>query len=113
MITAIDTNVLIDIFGADPIHGMRSKEAFRSRVQQGALIACEVVWAEVIALFPTVAIAQKALTELGVGYSPLEINAALQAGRLWKAYRAKVANELAWLPIFLLVHMLSTKLTHS
>ena len=53
MITAIDTNVLIDLFGADPIHGIHSKEAIRSCINQGSLVACEVVWAEVSAVFPS------------------------------------------------------------
>ena len=102
MITAIDTNVLIDIFGADPIYGLQSKEAFRSCVQQGALLACDVVWAEVTALFPTVTTAQKALTDLGVGYSPLEVDAALQAGRMWKAYRAKGGKRTRMVADFLI-----------
>ncbi|WP_454064721.1 type II toxin-antitoxin system VapC family toxin [Candidatus Nitrospira salsa] len=100
--TAIDTNILINTFGADPIYGIRSKETFRSRVQRGALIACEVVLAEVIALFPTVTIAKKALTYLGVGYSLLKIDAALQAGRLWKAYRAKGGKRTRMVADFLI-----------
>lgn len=89
MITAIDTNVLIDIFGADPIHGVHSKEAIRSCINQGSLVACEVVWAEVSAVFPSESDAQEVLQTLGVQFSPLGIDASLFAGRLWKAYRQK------------------------
>ncbi|GJL51591.1 MAG: hypothetical protein NPIRA01_28180 [Nitrospirales bacterium] len=58
--------------------------------------------AEVIALFPTVTIAKKALTYLGVGYSLLKIDAALQAGRLWKAYRAKGGKRTRMVADFLI-----------
>lgn len=89
MITAIDTNVLIDLFGADPIHGVPSKEAIRSCINQGSLVACEVVWAEVSAVFPSESDAHEVLQTLGVRFSPLGIDASLFAGRLWKDYRQK------------------------
>ena len=71
MISAIDTNVLIDFFGADPIYGVPSKEAIRSCIIQGSLVACEVVWAEVSAVFPSESDAQEALQTLGGQFSPL------------------------------------------
>lgn len=89
MITAVDTNVLIDLFSADPIHGIPSKEAIRSCIYQGSLVACEVVWAEVSAVFPSESRAQEALQALGVQFSPLGLEASLFAGRLWKDYRQK------------------------
>lgn len=89
MITAIDTNVLIDLFGADPIHGDHSKEAIRSCINQGSLVACEGVWAEVSAVFPSEGDAQEVLQTLGVQFSPLGVEASLFAGRLWKDYRQK------------------------
>jgi len=61
LITAVDTNVLIDLFGADPLHGVPSKEAMRSYIQQGSLVACEVVWAEVPADFPLESLALEPL----------------------------------------------------
>lgn len=89
MITAVDTNVLIDLFGADPIHGIPSKEAIRSCIYQGSLVACGVVWAEVSAVFPSESRAHEALQSLGVQFSPLGLDASLFAGRLWKDYRQK------------------------
>ena len=47
MITAVDTNILIDILEPDPVHGLRSKEALKKCLREGAVIACDVVWAEV------------------------------------------------------------------
>ena len=47
MITAVDTNILIDILEPDPVHGLRSKEALKKCLREGAVVACDVVWAEV------------------------------------------------------------------
>ncbi len=52
-------------------------------------MACEVVWAEVSAVFPSENDAQEALQTLGVQFSSLGIDASLLAGRLWKDYRQK------------------------
>jgi predicted nucleic acid-binding protein len=102
VITAIDTNILIDVFGADPTYGEQSKEALRSSIQQGSLIACDVVWAEVISLFPTGPMAQEALTGIGVGYSPLEAEASMTAGQLWKIYRDKGGKRTRMVADFLI-----------
>ena len=47
MITAVDTNVLIDVLEADPEFGTNSAAALARACQTGTLIACDVVWAEV------------------------------------------------------------------
>ena len=44
MITAVDTNVLLDIFGADATFGEVSAEAVRQCLTDGALVACEAVF---------------------------------------------------------------------
>jgi predicted nucleic acid-binding protein len=51
MITAVDTNVLLDVFGADPEFGQRSAEALRACLREGRLVACEVVWAETASFY--------------------------------------------------------------
>src|ERR1035437_9325065 len=52
VISAVDTNVLLDVFGADSAFGRLSADALRSALVEGALIACPVVWAEVATAFP-------------------------------------------------------------
>jgi predicted nucleic acid-binding protein len=79
--------VLIDVFGADPEFGERSREALRACLTEGGLVACEVVWAEVTGAFAGGPTAQDALDRLGVRFSPLEAPAALAAGEAWAAYR--------------------------
>lgn len=87
LITAVDTNVLLDFLGGDPEFGPGSREALRSARRDGKLIACEVVWAETGASFETAEAAQTALDALGVEYSPLDSKAALEAAQAWRAYR--------------------------
>ncbi len=87
MITAVDTNVLLDIFGADPEFGPRSAAAVRGCLAEGSLLACEVVWAETAASFATTDAAEAALTSLRVDFSPLDISTSLAVGQAWRAYR--------------------------
>ena len=61
MITAVDTSVSLDVFGPDPIFGLRSGKAIRVCLAEGSLIACEVVWAEIASFFPSADAAQDAL----------------------------------------------------
>ncbi len=86
MITAVDTSVLIDVFGADAEFGPGSRRALRNCIAEGGLVACDVVWAEVAAAFPSSDAAAAALDQLGVSFSSLDAAAALNAGRLFAEY---------------------------
>ena len=87
MITAVDTNVLIDVFGADPAFGEASRRALRRARREGALIVGETVLAEVAAVFPSAAEAAAVLDRLEVGYVPMSAAAAQRAGDGWRSYR--------------------------
>ena len=88
MITAVDTSVLIDVFGADPRFGAASANALRLCLNEGALVACDVVWSETRAAFPAEQAFSQALGALGVGYSAPTEAAAAMAGVAWRKYRA-------------------------
>jgi predicted nucleic acid-binding protein len=87
MITAVDTSILIDVFGNDPVHGRMSAEWLRQAIGEGALVACDVVWAETVVAFPDRSSFASAMTTLGIQFSPLTEMAAVHAGDCWKAYR--------------------------
>jgi len=89
MITAVDTHVLLDVLGADPTFGPASAQTLRMAARQGQLLACEVVWAEVAGWFASSAATHNALNLLNLEFSPLAVEAALEAGNAWKAYRAR------------------------
>ncbi len=87
MKTALDSSILLDILGADPAFGEKSREALRSAYDAGAIVACDVVWAEVRAHFPTDETFSEALDVLGVQFDPISSKAAVAAGGLWQESR--------------------------
>jgi predicted nucleic acid-binding protein len=87
MITAVDTNVLIDVFTADPAFGAASRDALRSANQNGALIASEIVWAETVARFASADEAARLLDRLRVRLVASNVEVASAAGLAWGAYR--------------------------
>jgi predicted nucleic acid-binding protein len=46
----VDTNVLLDVIGGDPLYGERSLETLTRLGQQGVLIVNPIIYAEVGAL---------------------------------------------------------------
>ena len=89
MITAVDTNVLLDLLTADRKQGESSREAIRACLAEGSLVACPVVWTEVSSFFrPDPKVGGEALERLGVRLVPLGMEAAMKAARCWQAYRA-------------------------
>jgi predicted nucleic acid-binding protein len=87
VITAVDTNVLLDVFTADSTFGQASQAALRAANQNGALIACEVVWAETVARFASTDEADRLLDRLRVRLVPSDAVAASAAGQAWREYR--------------------------
>lgn len=87
MKTAVDSSVLLDVRGADPRFGGRSREALRAAYDAGALVACDVVWAEVRAHFPSDAELEQAVGLLGIRFEPIAPEAAVSAGRFWRESR--------------------------
>lgn len=88
MITAVDTSVLIDVFGADPKFGDASANMLRRCLNEGAIVTCNVVWSETRAAFPSDTGFSEAMRVLGIEFSALSVAAANLAGANWKKYRA-------------------------
>jgi predicted nucleic acid-binding protein len=88
MITAIDTNVLLDVFGADPKFAAASAEALRRCLRDGTLVASEVVWAETATVFGDARRFQQAMDTLTASFLPMTQVAAFRAAEAWRGYRA-------------------------
>ena len=88
MITAVDTNVLLDVFTQAPDFGLRSAECLRRCLREGTVIACDVVWAETAAAFRDPKALEAAMSRLGISFSAMGKDAAVQADESWAAYRA-------------------------
>ena len=72
MITAVDTNVLLDVFLPDEHHGPRSAQGLRAAYDQGAIRVCDVVYAELVPAFKDRAALDRVLHEIGATPSPID-----------------------------------------
>ena len=90
MITAIDTNILVDILEPDPVFGQASAKMLKLALAEGAVVACDVVWAEIATAY-----ADKkedllvVMEKLNVSFLPLSQDAALTAAKQWHKYRKR------------------------
>jgi predicted nucleic acid-binding protein len=101
VITAIDTSVLIDFFGADTRFGLAARATLRRCAAEGSLIVSAIVWAETIAGFARAADGYEALERLGVTYDALDRDVATEAGAAWRRYRGSGGTRRRILSDFL------------
>jgi predicted nucleic acid-binding protein len=87
VITAVDTSVLLDIFFDEPAFRPPSLAALRACLAAGPVVACDVVWAEVRAVFGDDEAAARALAGFPVTFSAIEARTASRAGAAWGDYR--------------------------
>lgn len=87
MISAVDTSVIIDVVAADPVHGPSSRELLRRSLNEGALIICEVVYAEIAPQFASREQLEQVLDKLGIRLSNSGDTVAYLAGQKWGEYR--------------------------
>ena len=79
MITAVDTNVLLYVFLADERHGSTSKQRLRDAYDSGALIVCDVVYAELAPPFGDREAPDAAVREVNVTLAALDASIAWDA----------------------------------
>lgn len=87
MITAVDTSVLLDVFLPDERHGPRSAVRLRAAYDRGAVLVCDVVYAELVPAFGDRAALDGVLREIGGTPSPIDTAIAYEAGVRWRRYR--------------------------
>lgn len=102
MITAVDSNVLLDLLSGDPRHGPASAAAVRRAAEEGALVAAASVWAEVVGAYDDPDAAASRLDRLGVEFIADARDVAVAAGRVFRAYRKAGGTRRRILPDFLI-----------
>ena len=85
MKTAIDTSVLVDILIDDPDHFKKSKAALLKARQEGALLICETVVAELRPLIDEKSL-RSFMKELGISFSESSWESANIAGEMFAKY---------------------------
>ena len=102
MITAVDTNVLLDIFIPDDRHGPVSRERLAAAYSAGAIIVSDIVYAELVPAFGDRSSLDSALSAINATLSPIDTSIAFEAGRRWMEYRRAGGPRARILPDFLI-----------
>ena len=89
MITAVDTNVLLDVFLPCERYGQQSRKRLADAYDAGAVIVCDLVYAELAPAFPDQPSLDEALQQIGVRVSSINSSIAFEAGLRWKRYRSR------------------------
>jgi predicted nucleic acid-binding protein len=89
MITAVDTNIILDILIPGEPFAESSKALLERHLAAGRLILCEVVFAELAAQFPIETELKEFLTETGIRLVHSNEKSLYVAGTRWATYIAK------------------------
>lgn len=87
MITSVDTNVLLDVFVSTSPHHPRSRKWLINAYDRGAILVCDIVYAELVPAFGDRASLDNALREISATVSPIDTAIAHEAGLRWARYR--------------------------
>ncbi len=94
MITAVDTNIILDILIPDDPFGESSKALLDRHVSVGQLIVCEVVYAELAAWFSSEKELKTFLSETGMRLVYSNDKSLYIAGTRWAEYTRKGNKNL-------------------
>lgn len=89
MITAVDTNLLLDIFLPDKTFVDSSANLLKKAFDQGGLVICDIVYAELVPQFNRRPLLDSTLEALNISLSPLDHESAFLAGEKWGLYKKK------------------------
>jgi len=87
MITAIDTNILLDIFLPNERFAAESAKLLKLAYNKGALIICDIVYAELVPQFQDRQRLDNTLATINVSLSSANADIAFLAGEKWSLYR--------------------------
>jgi len=86
VITAVDTNILLDILLPDPQHRDTSRASVERGIKEGAIIICELVYSELSAVFSRKKDLDMFLDDLNITLKPSNHDSLYKAGEAWKEY---------------------------
>ena len=87
MITSVDTNVLLDVLASNAPHHSQSQEWLIDAYDRGAILVCDVVYAELVPAFGDRSALDRALRVINATVSPIDTDIAYEAGLRWARYR--------------------------
>lgn len=88
MITAVDTNIILDVVGDDPAFADSSEHLLTQAYDTGSLVMCSLVYAELAPQFETRDSLDSALNVLGIRLIEDGADVAWLAGCKWAEYKS-------------------------
>ncbi len=92
MVTAIDSNVLIDLLGAETRFTATSISALDAARMEGALVICPLVAAEISGHFRSPSALEENLTAMGIAVAEMSFATLHLAGTIFVRYRQRSAK---------------------
>ena len=109
MITAVDTNILLDLFLAETPQRARSEALLDAAHAAGDVIICDVVYAELVPGYDRQSVLDATLREIDISVTPVTTAIAWEAGQRLKRYRQAGGARQRILADFLIgAHALAT-----
>jgi predicted nucleic acid-binding protein len=102
MITALDTNVLLDVLLPDDNFAEAALTAIEASANLGSLVVCELVYAELCGHFSSKHDCDFFLKENEIDVINLNDHACFLASRIWRQYRKQGGGRVRILPDFLI-----------
>lgn len=102
MRTAVDTNILLDVFMGDQAFADGSSKLLKTAYDEGAIVISDIVYAELVPQFSDRQKLDDALEVLSVRLSPLDADVAFLAGERWNVYRKSGGKRTRIITDFLL-----------
>ena len=76
MITAVDTNVLLDVFFPDKKFAAESARLLKLAFNEGALVICDIVYAELVPQFKKRNLLEETLAKINISPSSIDSDVA-------------------------------------
>ena len=102
MITAVDTNILLDILVPNENFYEASAVALQDAAGDGLLVVCDIVYAELCIHFETMRGCDAFLEDNEIRVQALTRDAHFLASRVWRLYRQQGGRRTRILPDFLI-----------
>src|ERR1039457_3835026 len=102
MITALDTNVLLDFLIPNEKFVELSSRAIEEAAGEGSLVICDAVYGELCSHFTTQRECDRFLDESEIRIEPLSRSAHFLASRIWLSYRQQGGRQSRILADFLI-----------
>jgi predicted nucleic acid-binding protein len=102
MITALDSNILLDILLPNVDFVRVSAAAVEDSASIGSVVICDMVYAELCTNFALQADCDSFLEDIGIEVDPISREACFLASRAWRTYREQGGPRAKVLPDFLI-----------